>query len=361
MFQWKPHTYYPFFAFCSLPAYAQKRESYATDLEQFHDIVRQMDEHKSQLEQKVKERTTELAETNNKLDKMTTYINDLKQTIKEQEFSVDDIHKMESELKGLSEASDRAHAALDQLRKMLLASEKELVSVSNNLDTATANYNARVSALQLVPEVGAKFGPTKARLDKDQLLTNDQSRILGVDLIGTVQPLALSSKDEFADKNGRDNETYNDQVDQMNRGDDACKEAEAKLKIVQDKKAKCDHTMESEEKTLQAKLTVRKREVEAMENKVASLQDPVALEEQMAAYERQCAELEALRAQHEEENGAKHRAVLDEICGACQLMADHDAHVRRRANELNEFWREQVAQTKDVVVPANVDLSGIDE
>jgi len=354
------HTYSSSFPVLrSLGSYAEKRESYATDLEQFHDLIRQMDEHKSQQEQKVKERTAELAETNSKLDRMTTYINELKQTIKEQEFSVDDIHKMESELKGLSEASDRAHAALDQQRKMLLASEKELVSVSNNLDSMTTSYNARVSALQLVPELSSTFAPFKAQLDKEKLLETNQTRIVGVDLIGTVQSAVRSTKDEFAATNRHDETTYNELVDQLNRSEDACKEAQAKVKIVEDKKAKCDHTMESEEETLQKKLTVRKREVETMENKVAALQDPVALEEQMAAYERQCAELEALRVEHEEENVAKYQAVLDEVSRACQAMADHDAYVRQRVSDLDEFWREQQeGATPDIVVPANLDLSG---
>ena len=43
----------------SLPTLAQKREDYATDLEQFHDLNRQMDEHKGALENKVKERVAE--------------------------------------------------------------------------------------------------------------------------------------------------------------------------------------------------------------------------------------------------------------------------------------------------------------
>jgi SMC interacting uncharacterized protein involved in chromosome segregation len=315
-----------------------------------------MDEHKSALEQKVKERTTELAENNGKLDKMTTHINELKQAIKEQEFSVDDIHKMESELKGLSEASDRAFAIRDQKRKMLLASEKELVTVCNDLDSMTADYNGKIAELQLVPDLGSNFAKMKAEVDKSKLLESDQSQMLGVDLVGTVQQIAFSSKQDYLDKVDRAKAQYQDFLDQMNHADDACKEANAKLKIAEDKKSKCEQTLESERKTLEAKLAVREREVQAMETKIAALQDPVALEEQMAAFERQCAELEALRIEHQEENIGKHRAVLAEVNSACQLMADHDAYLRQSVAEVNAYWRQKIAQIGDIVVPSNIEL-----
>lgn len=314
-----------------------------------------MDEHKKGLEIKVIERTTELAQTNKKLDKMTTYIDELKQTIKEQEFSVHDIHKMESELKGLLEASDRAHAALDQQQTLLNESEKELINVTNKLDILATNFNTCVSSLQLVPELNSKFSSFKVILNKEKLLETDQNQILGIDLVETVQPVVLSSKQEFAKLNVRDEKVFNEFVDKLNRSEDACNEVEAKLRITQEKHAKCECTIDSEEKTQQAKLAVRKREVESMESKVASLQDPVALEEQMAAYERQCAELEALRIEHEAENVAKYQAVLGEINSACHAMEEHDTYVRQRLSELHEYWREQMAETVEIVAPDNID------
>lgn len=337
--------------------YVKKREDYATDLEQFHDLLRQMDEHKTAMEQKVKERTTELAETNGKLDRMTTHINELKQAIQEQEFSVNDIHKMESELKGLSEATDRAYAVRHQRREMLLASEQELVILCNDLESVAVDYNGRVAELQLVPELASKFVNMKAKVNKDGLLDSDQSHVTRVDLVGNVQPIASSSKQEYIEKLDRAKAQYQDFLDQRNRADEACKEADAKMKIVEDKKSKCEQTLEAERKTLQAKLAVREREVVAMENKIAALQDPVALEEQMAAFERQCAELEALRIEHEEDNIAKCRAVLSEVNTACQLMADHDAYLRHRVAQVNAHWQEITEQLGDIVAPTNIDLA----
>ena len=314
-------------------------------------MVRQMDEHKSELEQTVKDRTDQLATTNKKLDKMTTYIDNLKQTIKEQEFSVDEIHKLESEIKGLSESGDRAHALLDQQRKALLASEQELIKVGNKLDAMTDNYNARVAELQLVPELSSTFSSLTARLDKDQLLANDLVSIHGVDIAGISNPVCLQSKKEFVEINSVNKVTFNDLLDKLNRSEDARSEAEAKLKIMQDKKVKYDQTLESEEETHQAKWTIRHREVQNMENKSKSLQNPIALEEQMAAYERNCAELEAQRQERRDEGIAQYDTVLDEVSRACQTMADHDAYFRLRVDELHNLWQEQLTNVREVKIP----------
>lgn len=313
-----------------------------------------MDEHKLALEGKVSERTTELAETNVKLDRMTTHINELKQAIKEQEFSVDDIHKLESELKGLSEANDRAHSIRDQMRKMLLASEEELVAVCNDLDSVTSKYNGKIAEFQLVPDLGSKFSHMKSEVRKGKLLESDQSQILGVDLVGTVQQLAFSSNEKYLEKNNKATSQCQNFLDRMISAEDAYKEEDAKFQILQDKKSKFEQTLEKERKTLEAKLAVRQREVEAMENKIASLQDPVALEEQIASYERQCAELTALRIKHEEENVARYKSVVNELNSACQLMSDHDAFFHQTAAQVKAYWKEKTDAMVDIVSPTNL-------
>ena len=64
---------------------------------------------------------------------------------------------------------------------------------------------------------------------------------------------------------------HHDLLDKMNRSQDALEETESKLKIVQDKNAKIEQSIESETKAQQAKLAVRQRQVEELEAKAASL------------------------------------------------------------------------------------------
>ena len=71
-----------------------------------------------------------------------THMNDLKQSVQEQEFSMEDVHKMESELKGLAEAADRVQATREQHRQTLRIVEDELVTVTNELEATVISYNA---------------------------------------------------------------------------------------------------------------------------------------------------------------------------------------------------------------------------
>jgi SMC interacting uncharacterized protein involved in chromosome segregation len=339
----------------SLPEYAKKRESYATDVEQFHDLYRQMVDHKTQFEQKVTERSAELTQVNEKLEKMTKHINDLKQSINAQEFSVEDIYKMESELNGLTEATDRAVVLRDHKRKALFASEAEFAVVCNGLDTKLAEFSGIVADLRLVPELGVNFSQVHVKVDKEMLLQVDSKRAIGVDLIEHIQPTAKALKEEYAMKVEHSKIQFQHLIEQTNQLDDSGKEGDAKLKITRDKLSKAELTFESERQTQHDLLAVREREVEALERKVASLQDPVALEEQMAAYERQCSELEALRREREENNMAQKRAVLIEINSACTQMEEHDSYLVTQIAKVKTYWKEQTAEIGEIVVPTNMD------
>jgi kinetochore protein NDC80 len=341
---------------CSLPTYAKKREDYATDLETFHDLIRQMDEHKTQLAQKVKERTVELAETEQKLQKMNAYVEDIKKTVESQELSVDDIYRMENEQKGVNEAMDRVYTSKEQSRKALLKGEEELTGLCNKLDSVMADYNAKVGELALVPKLGPKFASSKATFHKDNMLDADQSKLLGVDLQSAVRPLVLQSKTEYVEKGDQARWEYQDALDKLETAQEACNEAAAKLDIVKHKNGKCEETLEFEREAQEAKLAVRQREVEAMEDKVAALRDPVALEEQMTGYERQCAELEALTLRHKEDNIAQKKAVQDEMEAAFKLMAEHDEHCRQKLSDLDNYWMQKKAKMGQVRVPANIVL-----
>jgi SMC interacting uncharacterized protein involved in chromosome segregation len=315
-----------------------------------------MDEHKTQLAQKVKERTVELAETERKLHKMNAYVEDLKKTVEGQDLSVDDIRRMGNEQKGVNEALDRVLANKDQRRKALLKSEEELTSLCNQLESVMADYNAKVEELALVPELAPKFAKSKATFHKNNMLDADQSKLLGVDIQSSVRPTVLQNKTEYLEKGDQVRWEYQDALDKLDTAQEVCNEAAAKLDIVKHKNGKCEETLESEREAQDAKLAVRQREVEAMEDKVAALRDPVALEEQMAGYERQCAELEALHFKHKEDNVAQKKAVQDEMEEAFRLMAEHDEHCRRKLSDLDKYWLQKKAKMGQVRVPANIGL-----
>lgn len=311
-----------------LSVLVQKRDGYKTDLEQFHDLIYQMDEHKSSLQRKVEECTAQLASKNQKLDKITTCINELTQQIQDQEFNITDIHKLDSELKGLSEATDRVYEQRDAHETNLKTLQQELLVATNALSELVDAYNVKLSQTESnFPKM--KFSP-------DNLLDNF---VVGVD-VQDIQNSVKALLEQCTETVESSKQDYQDALDALTRSDDGFREAQAKQQIVLDKIAQFDSTMRSEQKAHEAMLEIREREVALVEEKIASLRDPVALEEQMAAYERQCAELEALRIEHSEKNIKLRKSVVQEIQQACEKMAQHDRFFVEQLEAVQQHWED---------------------
>lgn len=339
----------------SLPSYMKKREDYAADLVQFHDLIRQMNEHKAALEKKVNEKNVELKRTNDQLDRMTRHVEDLKTAIAKQELSVTDVHKIESELKGLNEVIDRNQAVKEQRNKNLSLHQEELAKYCFNLDAVVTEYNTKLSELLDLPDMNSQLGAMKIRFNNEKLLLADQKQIVGVDIQNQVHSLVNRCQDEYSAKHSRAKECHHDELDKMEEVRELSKVGNEKLSIVMDKKIKCEQTLENERESFTASLSVRQRELDTMERKVNALRDSIALEEQMASYERQCAELEALRIDHSEENIAKKKAVVTEIYAACKAMNEHDEKFEDAVVQVNEYWRKIFAEVRSIKVNCNAD------
>jgi DNA gyrase/topoisomerase IV subunit A len=128
------------------------------------------------------------------------------------------------------------------------------------------------------------------------------------------------------------------------------------IKIVEDKKTKCEETLNREREQQEAALAIRLREVTAVENKVEALRDPAALEEQITRFQRQCVQLEALRMKHEEENIAQKKAVQSEINAALQSVADYKVYVQKKLAEVQQYVLKKKASLGKVTVPSSVNL-----
>jgi SMC interacting uncharacterized protein involved in chromosome segregation len=335
-------SHIPSFLFlCSLEEYTKKRDGYAIDLEQFHDLIQQMDQHVASLEEKKKERAQELEETNRKLGRTNAHVQELKEVISSQEFSVEDVQKIRSELKGIEEATDRVVALRDQRRKALWDTESALDKLWSDLETLLSDYSSQLGELNLLPLVSAKFIQMKATLNKDAIGDADNSKLLGVDLTSSVQPSLAASKQEYSEKFSESKWKYQETLDQLDASEEGFTEAHEKLKIIDAKIEKCEETIDAEREAQDAKLAVRAREAESMETRVAALRDPVALEEQMAQYERQCTELESLRLKHEEEYVARKKAVCEEIERACQTIKEYDEFCSNKIAEVQKYRRDK--------------------
>jgi kinetochore protein NDC80 len=322
----------------SLPLYTKKREDYAIDLEQFHDLIRQMDDHKSMLEKKVKEKKAELAKTNDQLEKCSNEVDELKRTIATQKLSVDDVQKIESEIKGIHEALDRTAAVKEQRRKNVTAHEEELIKFCYTVDSVVTSFNTKLIDLLEVPELVSILKNKKLSFNRDNLLLDDQREILGADIQQQVQPLILRYQDDYVERLSKGKEQYQDEMDEMEATIERNKVVLEELSVLRDKKIKMEQTLSSEVEIASATLAVRQRELDTIERKVTSLRDPVALEEQLATYDRQCAELESLRIDQQEENIAKKKSVVEEINTACTAMKDYEDKLQETMKTAANHW-----------------------
>ena len=341
----------------SLDMHIKKRDDYVIDLEQFRDLIQQMEDHVATLTQKKKERQQELEETNRLLTRATAHIDQLKDTIKNQQLSPEDLLKMQNELKGVDEAIERALKLKDARRKALWDSENEVESLWNDLELAVSDYNNELAELSLLPLVSAKGIDKKAVINKAAIIEKEQARLLGTDLQGIVQPALVLCKQAYSEQLSAAKMKYQETMDYLEQSEDALSEAIERLKIMQDKLAKCDESLNAEKEAQEAKLAVRIREAEALEAKVASIRDPVALEEQMARYARQCGELEALRAKHQEENVLRKTAVCDEIEGACNAIQEYEDFCEQKIVEVEKYRRDKQASYGELKLPANRNIN----
>ena len=215
----------------SLPALAKRREDYATDLEQFEDLVRQMDEHKEALEQKVKERTAELQAANEEVENMLSKIAALKDRIQGQELSIDDVRKMESEQLRVKESLERAVALRQQYKEELWETEAELTKLLERLDAVADDYNTKLSELLFVLDDATHAANFKMNVKKQHLTSGDQNLLLGVDLYADVRPFLSRQKTEMSDQMTRMRRELQEALDNLDASEEAFTEALDKLKV----------------------------------------------------------------------------------------------------------------------------------
>jgi SMC interacting uncharacterized protein involved in chromosome segregation len=341
---------YAYFCFSfSLPKLRKKRDDYATDLEQFRDLIRQMDDHISALNQKVTERTAELDKTNKKIDKMTGHVEQLKKTLEKQAVSLGDMYKLQSELKGVDEAMERALALKEKLRKSKWESEEQLANHFTDLEGLVAEFNSALAEVALLPCMDDRVAGLKVALHKTQALDKDQSKLLGVALVNVVHPTLLEYKEMYGEKAAEARQNYQQALDDLESSKERLSESMEKLQMLETQKLKCDESYESERKTQDAKLAVRLREMEAIEASMKSINDPVAQEEQLAKCERQCAELEAQRLKQQEEHLVMKKAVQDEIEAACQAVMELENFLKAKTAEVNQYWLMKITMNSETV------------
>ena len=318
----------------SLQDYITQRDGYKTDLAQFHDLIDQMDNHVKMLQQKKADRAAELEESTTKLGESNAKIEALKESVKSQELSVDEARHLQNTLKGVREAIERVQGLNDNRRSALSQHSADQQALWNSIEDIVPVYNDALREMaSLLPEFAGDIFKLNAR-NKE---VSSGKMMLGQGLEQEIQTKLVSSRQLLAASVAQAKHDYQERLDELGQSEGQLTEAVQNVKIIEDKVAAREATLEQEREASNAKYAVRLREAEAMETKVSSLRDPVALEERMAQYERQCTELESLRLKNLETGSAMMRAVLSEIENASAAMDQFDDFLSGKIRESQQY------------------------
>lgn len=200
-------------------------------MEQFQDLVKQMDDHKSALAVKVQDRTGELESTEKEIESLTTKIENLKQKIGAQELTIEDVRKMHNEKARLKEMLERTQAMKAHNKEVEWKALSDLIENLENLESTIDKYNTNISNLSLLKEESLRDETLKMTLDKKMALEGDQCELLGVDLHGKVQPLLIQLKSASAETLMTTRRDLQNDLDKLETSEERLTEAIDKLKV----------------------------------------------------------------------------------------------------------------------------------
>jgi SMC interacting uncharacterized protein involved in chromosome segregation len=176
------------YSFKSLPSHETRLEGLANDLETFHDLVDQLNQHKNALSEKVQERNAELEIKKTELEKMEQRIQDLIEAIATQEYSKEDVYQLEREKAMLEESVAQTIRKREEQESLHLNKEIELKREFERLERFVAPYNEQIKEFPVGnndDELVTQISIEKTLIDEKQ-----QEMLLGkVDLKNKIIPL----------------------------------------------------------------------------------------------------------------------------------------------------------------------------
>jgi len=325
-----------------LPELKQRREDYATDLEKFYDLVKKLEEHKATLRKKVEERTAELVKREEGLQQITAQIDALKRQVQSQEFSVEDIRRMQKEKVRQEESIARAAGAKNEQNKALWEVSTELSQRVDQLRETVEKYNWKVMELHLSAERDSNQNKYELELHTDLAQVGDPAKIFnGVDIKGSVLPMVFSLKCDFAEKCANAKRDTLKLLDQKEQTEKATAHATDCVKELDVKSKECEQLHRQESAENEMVLSNRLKEVDAIETKVFSLRDPMAIEAAISKYTSQCEKLEKLRLNHHNEILSKKKAIQAELDLALRALAEQKEYIQNQLYDLEGHIQRQ--------------------
>ena len=177
----------------------------ANDLETFHELVKQLNEHRNMQAEKVQERDVELKVKEAEIEKTEQRIRNLVEKIATQEYSIEDVYQLEREKAQFEESVAQTLSKRQEQESLTLNGELELKKELERLKRLVAPYNENIKDLPTDDSM-----KTQISIDKRSTHEKDIKMLLGnVDLKEKILPFLRKTFVHYTDETGKNrSESY---------------------------------------------------------------------------------------------------------------------------------------------------------
>jgi len=333
----------------ALPELEKRQEDLSSDLEKFHQLIEQLNDHKAALEKKVESRSAELDRNQVTLSEITERVNQLKDAISKQDLSAEDVRRMQGERARVEEGLEKALAQKEQHSKDLWEAEMEFGKIIDELEAAASVFNSKAGGLHLIPDTAKNSQGKKFQINIDKSLADEaeQGAMLGnVDIKGEIRPIIAQLKETMTGNMNASKQELLNLLDQEEHAEECLKEALSEAAALENKARRAEDQYNKEKEQLDATIQELVAETEEAETKTTQLRDPMALETAIARNQTRLNQLRALREEKSEASAARKEAVHNEILKALNMCADHKDYIQNQLLELKTYGENKLKELK---------------
>jgi len=324
-----------------LPQRQTRLEELATDIEKFHELVRQLNEQKAARTQKVTEQMTELHQKEKRLREKEDLVKSLQHAIENQELTVADVQELDAKHMQLKSKIDKVARVKQGNDEIALQNFADLKKSFAKLEALSyAGFNAAVGELGLIDKYGRKQ-KTKIELNMDRAHEEKENGMLGgVDLKASIIPLLSTRKDDSTTQLSDLRVSMLKAQYKIESSHVVVKETKDGMRVLEEQKQRGEDDFKKVKHELESAHVTKLRELKSVEEKIDTLRNPVALEAAVSRCMRQCSELEAQRKRYQDENLMRKHAVLAEINDALRTCAEYKEYQDKTVKKVKRFITE---------------------
>jgi hypothetical protein len=185
-----------------LPLRKKNLEDLANDIDKFETLIQQLTDHKAALMQKVQDFSYQLKEKQDELERKEAKVNHLRKIVETQEYSKEDIQKLENEKADMEEKIKQTKKLKEEMEDSTLQKALRLKGMFDELQKIADEFNKKISSLISNDELDESS--FLISVQKELAHSLEQKALLGgVDIKGHLAPLWTKEKQHIEEKLSR--------------------------------------------------------------------------------------------------------------------------------------------------------------